>query len=50
METARKEMRDAAWFDAVVVNETDGMEAAAQEVVRVIERERLRVPPRVARL
>ena len=50
VETARKEMRDAAWFDAVVVNETDGVEAAAQEVVRVIERERLRVPPRVARL
>ena len=48
--TARQEMRDAAWFDAVVVNETDRIEAAAQEAVRVIERERLRVPPRAAQL
>lgn len=50
VETARKEMRDAEWFDAVVVNETGRVEAAAQEFVRVIERERARVPPRVARL
>ena len=48
--TARQEMRDSAWFDAVVVNETGRIEAAAQEVVRVIERERMRVPPRAARL
>ena len=48
VETARREMRDAAWFDAVVVNETDGIEAAARQLVRVIERERERVPPRAA--
>ena len=48
VETARREMRDAAWFDAVVVNETGGIEAAARQIVRVIERERGRVPPRAA--
>lgn len=50
IETSRQEMRDAAWFDAVVVNETGGLEDAAREVMAVIERERQRVPPRVVRL
>ncbi len=50
VETSRQEMRDAAWFDAVVVNETGGLEEAAHEVMAVIERERQRVPPRLARL
>ena len=50
VEMSRQEMRDAAWFDAVVVNETGGLEDAAQEVMAVIERERQRVPPRIARL
>lgn len=50
VETSRQEMRDAAWFDAVVVNETGGLEDAAREVMAVIERERQRVPPRIARL
>ncbi|MDE2885800.1 MAG: hypothetical protein OXO53_12015, partial [Chloroflexota bacterium] len=40
----------AAWFDAVVVNETGRLEDAAREVMAVIERERQRVPPRVVRL
>lgn len=46
VETSRQEMRDAAWFDAVIVNETGGLETAAQETIAVIERERKRVPPR----
>ena len=50
IETSRQEMRDAAWFDAVVVNETGGLEDAAHEVMNIIERERERVPPRVVRL
>ena len=50
VETSHQEMRDAAWFDAVVVNETGALENAAQEVIAVIERERQRVPPRVAHL
>ena len=50
VEMSRQEMRDAAWFDAVVVNETDALDSAAQEVMAVIERERQRVPPRVVRL
>ncbi len=50
VETSRQEMRDAAWFDAVIVNETGGLENAAREVMAVIERERQRVPPRIARL
>ncbi len=50
IETSRQEMRAAAWFDAVVVNETGGLEDAAQEVMAIIERERQRVPPRVVRL
>lgn len=50
VETSRQEMRDAAWFDAVVVNETGGLEDAAQETIAVIERERKRVPPREVRL
>ncbi len=50
VEMSRQEMRDAAWFDAVVVNETGGLENAAQEVMAVIERERQRVPPRTVRL
>ena len=50
VETSRQEMRDAAWFDAVIVNETGGLEEAAQEVIAFIERERQRVPPRIARL
>ncbi len=50
VEMSRQEMRDAAWFDAVVVNETGGLENAAQEVMAVIERERERVPPRTVRL
>ena len=50
VETSRQEMRDAAWFDAVIVNETDALDSAAREVMAVIERERQRVPPRVARL
>ena len=50
VEMSRQEMRDAAWFDAVVVNETGGLEDAAQEVMAVIERERQRVPPRTVRL
>ena len=50
VETSRQEMRDAAWFDAVIVNETGGLEDAAHEVMSIIERERQRVPPRIARL
>ena len=50
VEMSRREMRAAAWFDAVVVNETGGLEDAAREVMAVIERERQRVPPRLARL
>ena len=50
VETSRQEMRDAAWFDTVIVNETGGLENAAWEVMAVIERERQRVPPRVVRL
>ena len=50
VEMSRQEMRDAAWFDAVIVNETGGLENAAQEVMAVIERERQRVPPREVRL
>lgn len=50
VETSRQEMRAAAWFDAVIVNETGGLEAAAREVIAFIERERQRVPPRTARL
>ena len=50
IETSRHEMRDAAWFDAVVVNETGGIEAAAHETLSIIERERQRVPRRVVRL
>ncbi len=50
VEMSRQEMRDAAWFDAVIVNETGGLENAAQEVMAVIERERQRVPPRTVRL
>ena len=46
VETSRQEMRAAAWFDAVIVNETGGLETAAQETIAVIERERKRVPPR----
>ncbi len=50
VETSRQEMRDAAWFDAVVVNETGGLEDAARKVMAIIEQERQRVPPRIARL
>ena len=50
VEMSRQEMRDAAWFDAVIVNETGGLENAAQEVMAVIERERQRVPPRTVLL
>ena len=50
VETSRQEMRDAAWFDAVIVNETGGLENAAREVIAVVERERQRVPPRVVHL
>ena len=50
VEMSRQEMRDAAWFDAVVVNETDALDSAAQEVMAVIERERQRIPPRTVRL
>ncbi len=50
VETSRQEMRDAAWFDTVIVNETGGLENAARETISVIERERQRVPPRVVRL
>ena len=50
VEMSRQEMRDAAWFDAVVVNETDALDSAAQEVMAVIERERQRVPPRTVQL
>jgi len=50
VETSRQEMRDAAWFDTVIVNETGGLENAAREVMAVIERERQRVPPRIVRL
>ena len=49
VEMSRQEMRAAAWFDAVVVNETGGLEEAAREVMAIIERERRRVPPRVVR-
>ena len=50
VEMSRQEMLDAAWFDAVVVNETDALDSAAQEVMAVIERERQRVPPRTVQL
>ena len=50
VETSRQEMRDAAWFDAVIVNETGGLENAAREVIAVVERERQRVPQRVVHL
>ena len=50
VETSRQEMRDAAWFDTVIVNETGGLESAARDFIAAVERERLRVPPRVVRL
>ena len=50
VEMSRQEMRAAAWFDAVVVNETGGLEDAAREVMAIVERERQRVPPRVVRI
>lgn len=50
IETSRREMLDAAWFDAVVVNETGGLEDAAREVIALVEQERRRVPPRLVRL
>lgn len=50
VETSRQEMRDAAWFDSVIVNETGGLEKAAREFIAVVERERQRIPPRVAHL
>lgn len=50
IETSRREMRDAAWFDAVIVNETGGLQSAAREFMAIVERERQRVPPRVVHL
>ncbi|MCI0439414.1 MAG: guanylate kinase [Chloroflexi bacterium] len=46
LETAEREMEAASQFDHVVVNHKGRLDAAVEEIERIIERERTRCPPR----
>ncbi len=48
--TARDEVREASWFDCVVVNETDQVENTVAQIVKAIDEQRHRQPPRVVKL
>ena len=40
IETAREEMKQSEWFDAVVVNETDSLAKTVDQIVAVIRKQR----------
>ena len=46
LETAELEMQEATKFDYVVVNRQGDLDAAVEEIGRIVENERLRLPPR----
>ena len=50
LETAAREMEEAAWFDYVVVNRQDRLNEAVGKIRGIIEAERNRTPPRKIRL
>ena len=50
IETAKEEMEAAAWFDAVVVNETDAIDATVAEIMRIVEAQQHRTPRRIVRV
>ena len=44
IETARDEVKQSDWFDAVVVNETDALEETVEQIVEVIRKQQGRSP------
>ena len=50
IETAKEEMEAAAWFEAVVVNETDAIDATVAEIMRIVEAQQHRTPRRIVRV
>ena len=40
IETAREEMKQSEWFDAVIVNETDALDSTVDQIVAVIRKQR----------
>jgi guanylate kinase len=42
IQTARDEMKQVEWFDATVINGTDALEQAVEEIVKVIRQQRAR--------
>ena len=46
IETASREMKEADWFDAVVVNETGALDETVEAILRVVDEQRERVPAR----
>ncbi len=44
IETAREEVKQSDWFDAVVINETDALEESVEQIVEVIRKQQGRSP------
>ena len=44
IETARDEVKQSDWFDAIVVNETDALEETVEQIVEVIRKQQGRSP------
>ncbi len=45
IETASREMKEADWFDTVVVNETGALDETVAAILRAVDEQRERVPP-----
>ena len=45
--TAYEEMNEAGWFDAVVVNETGALDQTVEGILRTVDEQRQRTPPRI---
>lgn len=46
LSTAIQEMEESEWFDHVIINQTDDIEKTVDQILKVIEAERCKVPPR----
>ena len=48
--TAESELDAAEWFDYAIVNDTDALDGTVESILRVVDEQRARVPPRTVDL
>ena len=48
--TAESELEAAEWFDYAIVNDTDALDGTVESILRVVDEQRARVPPRTVDL